>query len=201
MTKYLIIIIMAFFPILGVVFNLYQSEKKNRQRIENNYQSLEEGITFYKTKDSLSAASVQALILTKKELENKVENYEQEISSLNLSVKRLQSISKTATVTSYIIKTEVRDSIIYVDNIISDTLNCIDYKSKYLLVKGCISDRFFVGNIKTYDTLYQFVHRVPRKFLFIKHGTKAIRQEVMTKNPHSDITYTEYIELRRRKRK
>jgi hypothetical protein len=58
---------------------------------------------------------------------------------------------------------------------------------------GCLESR-----IARRDTLVQLVHRVPRKFLFIPFGTKAIRQEVTTKNPHTEITYTEYIVLRRR---
>ncbi|WP_350308236.1 DUF6549 family protein [Gabonibacter massiliensis] len=47
------------------------------------------------------------------------------------------------------------------------------------------------------DTLVQIVYRVPRKFLFIRWGTKAIRQEVISKNPYSKITYSRYIELRK----
>ena len=50
------------------------------------------------------------------------------------------------------------------------------------------------------DTLQQIVHRVPRRFLFIRWGTKAIRQEVVSSNPHTNIVYTEYIELKRKKR-
>lgn len=47
------------------------------------------------------------------------------------------------------------------------------------------------------DTLHQIVHRVPRKFLFFRFGTKAIRQEIVSSNPHTKIVYSEYIELRR----
>jgi len=45
------------------------------------------------------------------------------------------------------------------------------------------------------DTLYQVVHRVPRRFLFIRWGTKGIRQEMVNCNPHAEITYSQYIEL------
>ncbi|WP_353739197.1 DUF6549 family protein, partial [Muribaculum intestinale] len=47
------------------------------------------------------------------------------------------------------------------------------------------------------DTIKQIIHRVPKKFWFIKWGCKAIRQEVVSTNPHTKITYTEYIELKK----
>jgi hypothetical protein len=54
--------------------------------------------------------------------------------------------------------------------------------------------------VRTVDTLHQVIHRVPRKFLFIPYGTKAIRQEVWTSNPNTELVYTEYIELSRRRK-
>ncbi len=50
--------------------------------------------------------------------------------------------------------------------------------------------------VQSVDTLIQVVHRVTRQFWFIKWGTKAIRQDIVSKNPHSQIVYTEYIELK-----
>jgi len=50
------------------------------------------------------------------------------------------------------------------------------------------------------DTLRQIVHRVPRRFLFIRWGTKAIRQEIVSTNPHTRIVYTEYIDMRRKRK-
>ena len=50
------------------------------------------------------------------------------------------------------------------------------------------------------QSLHQVVHRVPRKFIFIPYGTKAIRQEVWLSNPNTELVYTEYIELSRHKR-
>jgi len=38
---------------------------------------------------------------------------------------------------------------------------------------------------------------LPRRFLFIRYGTKAIRQEMVSSNPHTQLVYTEYIEFTR----
>ena len=68
-------------------------------------------------------------------------------------------------------------------------------------MNGVLDGDTFSAKIESVDTLQQVVHRIPKKFLFIKWGTKAIRQEVVSSNPHSKIVYTEYIELKGRKKK
>ena len=47
------------------------------------------------------------------------------------------------------------------------------------------------------DTLHQIVHRIPRRFLFIRWGTKALRQEIVSSNPHTRIVHTEYVKIER----
>ena len=54
----------------------------------------------------------------------------------------------------------------------------------------CIRDSCRVESV---DTLRQVVHRVPRRFLFIRFGTKAVRQEIVSSNPHTRIVYAEYV--------
>ena len=53
------------------------------------------------------------------------------------------------------------------------------------------------GRIRSVDTLRQVVHRVPRRFLFIRWGTKALRQQIVSSNPHTRIVYTEYVRIER----
>jgi hypothetical protein len=109
----------------------------------------------------------------------------------------VQSVSQTATVTNYTIKTVVKDSIIIRDNYLIDTLQCVKYKDNYLSFEGCNLNDTATFKIKSVDTLTQVVHRVPKRFLFFHFGCKAIRQEVLSKNPYSEIVYTEYIELKK----
>ena len=47
------------------------------------------------------------------------------------------------------------------------------------------------------DTLDQVIYRVPRRFLFIRWGTKEIRQAVSVRDPKSTIVYSEYVVLKR----
>lgn len=51
--------------------------------------------------------------------------------------------------------------------------------------------------IRSIDTLRQVVHRIPRRFLFIRWGTKALRQEIVSTNPHTRIVHAEYVKIER----
>lgn len=170
---------------------------QEKSRLKSNQHSLLSEVEFYKVLDSLNVASVEKLTLSNAEFRRFNSGLVSTIELLNLKVRSLQSASQTVTATGYTIAATVKDSIVYRDrDRPPDTLRCIDYRDAWLTVAGCIRHDRFNGTIQSIDTIEQFVHRVPRKLLFIKYGTKAIRQEVISKNPHTAIVYTKYIELK-----
>ena len=87
------------------------------------------------------------------------------------------------------------DSIVYRDGVL-DSLKMFKWSDAWVDVAGEIRGRDVSLDVVSNDTIRQIIHRVPKKFWFIKWGTKAIRQEVVSSNPHTKITYTEYIELK-----
>jgi hypothetical protein len=172
---------------------------KENARLEDNIEVLYSDINHYKVNDSLNAAGISRLYMTKSELERYNADLSQQIKDLNIKLKRVQSVSQTATETQYEIHTLIRDSIVYrvADSVtVRDTLRCIDYRDVWLSVEGCENKGLATYNIRSVDTLIQVVHRIPKRFLFFRFGTKAIRQEITSKNPHSSIVYTEYIEVK-----
>lgn len=81
-------------------------------------------------------------------------------------------------------------------------VQAIRWKDPWINVDGLIMpDKKLDLRIQSVDTLFQVVHRVPKQWLFFRWGTKAIRQEVVSSNPHTKIVYSEYIELKKRKKK
>lgn len=182
---------------LAVVTLYWQLDKTitEKQRPSNNQEALLSDVDHYKTESGKNAASVQKLELTKSELEKYNVDLKETISDLNLKINRIQAAATTATQSNYKIKTVVKDSIAYRD--VPVKLQRIDFRDPYIDLTGTIDSGTFSGDITTRDTLVQIIHRVPKKFLFIKYGTKAIRQEVVSKNPYSKIVYTEYIELKK----
>ena len=193
MKRYILIIILII-----IIFFLSRSLHRQRQennRLSSNQTALFQDISYYRTRDSLSAAGVEKLTLTKKELEQNCEALARDIKDLKIKLKRVQSVSQASIETEHIIHTVVHDSLIVRDRV--DTLQCIDYHDNYLTLSGCIEHNHFSGHIMSRDTLLQVIHRVPHRWWFIKWGTKAVRQEIVSKNPHTHVVYSRYIELKR----
>lgn len=191
-------LIISFFVLIGTVAALsyfLSREKKETKRLTGNQRSLLEEVYLYRTKDSLSAASVERLELTNQEFERYCEDLKARVEQLGIKVKRLQSVASTAVETEYKVITQLKDSVIFRDSAI--LLKCLELHTPYLDVSGCIDQNKFTGSILSRDTLYQIVHRIPHRFWFIKWGTKAIRQEIVSRNPDSRIVYSQYIELRK----
>lgn len=178
--------------ILSFFLNNTREEKK---RLTNNQESLLSDIEYYKTESGKNAASVQKLMLTKSELEKHCQNLTQTVKDLGIKVKRLQSATTTVTKTEIEIRTVVRDSIVYRDRPV--ILKTINWKDPWIKLNGVLDGDDFSAKIQSIDSLSHVAHRVPKKFLFFRFGTKAVRLEVVNKNPHNQIVYTEYIEVRK----
>lgn len=177
--------------VLSCWLNNTREEKK---RLANNQESLLSDIEYYKTESGKNAASVQKLVLTKSELEKHCQDLTQTVEDLGIKVKRLQSATTTVTKTEVEIQTVVRDSIVYRDRPV--ILKTIKWKDPWIKLDGILDGDNFSAKIQSIDSLSHVAHRVPKKFLFFRFGTKAVRLEVVNKNPHSKIVYTEYIEIK-----
>jgi len=177
--------------VLSCWLNNTMEEKK---RLANNQESLLSDIEYYKTESGKNAASVQKLVLTKSELEKHCQDLTQTVEDLGIKVKRLQSATTTVTKTEVEIRTVVRDSIVYRDRPV--VLKMIKWKDPWIKLDGILDGDDFSAKIQSIDSLSHVAHRVPKKFLFFRFGTKAVRLEVVNKNPHSKIVYTEYIEIK-----
>lgn len=174
---------------------LLNNTKEEKKRLANNQESLLSDIEYYKTESGKNAASVQKLVFTKSELEKHCQDLAQTVKDLGIKVKRLQSAATTVTKTEVEIQTVVRDSIVYRDRPV--ILKTINWKDPWIKLDGVLDGDNFSAKIQSIDSLSHVAHRVPKKFLFFRFGTKAVRLEVVNKNPHSKIVYTEYIEIKK----
>ena len=179
-----------------LLFSLLRTSNKEKKRFESNQHSLLKQVEYFKTESGKSASEVEKLTLTNKEFKTHEASLLEKVDELNLKVKRLQSATQVGVKTEYVVKTEIKDSLVYIEGQ-TIKLKCVDFTNGWLTVDGCVRDGEFDGFIQSVDTLSHFAHRVPKRFLFIKYGTKGINLSVMTSNPYSKITYAKYIELKR----
>lgn len=165
-------------------------------RLRNNCEALSTQTKFYQTRLGESAASVMALQLDLDEFREQHKRDLKRIRSLGVQLRRVESIAKTAT------KSEVEFVAPRCDTVIlHDTLSLFRWNDAWTRVEGAIRGNDVECKIESVDTLHQVIHRVPHRFWFIRYGTKAIRQEIISSNPHTHIVYAEYIELPKRRKK
>ena len=180
--------------VLVLAWLLFSQERAEKERYKANQTSLLSDVAFYKTENERNVASVRALTLTKSEIETYNKNLAERCDELEISLRRLISANITNMQTDYHLVGELRDSLVLLYNTI-DTLRCMDYDDSYLTFSACVdSAGMYVADIISRDTVTAIVHRIPRRFLFFKFGTKEVRQEVHCANPRTQIITTQYVE-------
>ena len=190
--KYLGYILCAI--VLVLAWLLFSQERAEKERYKANQTALLSDVAYYKTENERNVASVRALTLTKSEIETYNKNLAERCDELEISLRRLISANITNMQTDYHLVGELRDSLVLRYNTI-DTLRCMDYDDSYLTFSACVdSAGMYVADIVSRDTVTAIVHRIPRRFLFFKFGTKEVRQEVHCANPRTQIITTQYIE-------
>ena len=120
--------------------------------------------------------------------------------ALGIRLRRLEAAAKAVAVTDAEIRTPLRDTVVVRihDTLpVRDTVRMFRWRDPWISVEGRIGRDSAACRIRSVDTLRQAVHRIPRRFLFIRWGTKALRQEIVSTNPHTRIVYAEYVKIER----
>ena len=170
---------------------------RENERLRRNESALRHGVELYRTESGRSAAAVEALEMEVAEFRELHRDAAKEIASLGIRLRRAEIVAQSVAVTTLTDTVVVRDTIVISDTVAVAARHfaAVDAWSR---VEAILFGDSVQYAVRTIDTLHQVVHRVPRRFLFIPYGTKAIRQEVWSSNPNVELVYTEYIELSKR---
>ena len=177
MKKYLFAYAVLATALLFFTCRHYRAE--NRRLVENQT-ALAADVTRYRT--PLRAADAE------------------QIRRLGIRLRRLEAAAKAVAVTDAEIRTPLRDTVVVRihDTLpVRDTVRMFRWRDPWISVEGRIGRDSAACRIRSVDTLRQAVHRIPRRFLFIRWGTKALRQEIVSTNPHTRIVYAEYVKIER----
>lgn len=167
-----------------------------QQREKSNNQALLQSVNYYKTEAEKSAASVQILRLRCGEFEELRAADAEKIRQMGLKIRRLESAANSVTQTKLEVVVPIRDTVVIRDTVKTiDTLRLFRWHDDWVTIDGVIDSDSVACTLRSVDTLHQVVYRVPRRFWFIKFGTKALRQHIVSSNPHSEIVYTEYVKI------
>ena len=166
--------------------------RRERERLVQNQVALNDSIVYYQTAYGERVASVAALRLREAEFEELRREDRERIRSLGIRLKRAEAAARSVVETIVEVKTTLRDTVW-----LRDTVRLFRWRDSWVEVKGAIMDDSLHCEVESVDTLIQVVHRIPRRFLFFKWGTKALRQEIVSKNPHTKVVYSEYVKIER----
>ena len=192
------ILIIAVTILIGVVTLLtYQLERERNEvgRLSANQTALIEDVTYFRTQDSLSVASVHKLTLTLKEFKRLNKSRADSIKSLGYKLSRINSIQAVKTETILAIKAPLKDSTL-INNLDTLTAPCFHYTSRFIEISGCIIQNEFKGEIKSRVELDIIAHKIPKRFWFIKWGTKAVKVDVVSRDRSCRVVYNGVVEVR-----
>ena len=226
MKRILIITLLVIGGLLWLQTVRLRGERAERRRVQSNNEVLTDSVEFYRTESGKHAASRQVLELRASEMERYNAQLTAQVRELRIKVRRLEAAATPATRTEVQITAPlepagpqptawekygagVRRAADSVKAALEREFSGLPkvpeakifrWADRHVSVDGIIRTDSVSCHVTSIDTLRQIVHRVPRRFLFIRWGTKAIRQEVVSSNPHTQIVYTEYIQFTKKTR-
>lgn len=201
MKKYLILaaIIMA----VAAAFWVQQSRIKRltdeRDKYRSNTETLLQDVRTYQTKDSLNAAKVGNLELKLSEYKKYRADDAALIKTLQVKNRELEALTSAQCQTIIDLRGTVRDSLVYVDRVVVDTLRCITAADKWFSFDGCVNRKNeFTGTFINRDSILIAATVEYKRFLNFLWKTKKVKNreiDVVSKNQHTKIMGVEYIEI------
>lgn len=153
-----------------------------------------------RTQSGRPRASVQAITLKTSDLKRSPDSL-LAVNRKELKIKnsRIMAAATTSTTTKVDVKVAIRPvphdtcsrslSGLYRPPDVSQ----VSWSDPWITLRGDIEGDSMQVHIESRDTLQMVVHRVPKKFLFFRYGTKGVRMEVVGQNPHSRLSYPRII--------
>lgn len=185
------IVAFSFLCLLIVCLLRYNAKLREENGILNrNVSVLTTQNVAYRTESGKSAMKAEELNLTLRQYRNTLQGKDSTIKDLKQSIKDLKSHTSIQTSMESVFSGSLRDSIIIRDSLVIDTMKCVNIRSKWLDLSGCIdSNGTFAGTTVTRDSLeiLNIEHR--KRFLWFRLKKVKYREFIVTsKNPHTEIT-------------
>lgn len=163
-----------------------KKQRANIERLDGNVTALTTDINHFKVNDSLNAATIQSLNITVSEFKDMNVEAKKTIDALNIKYKRLLKVNQTITQENQdLLLNKTIDTLILKDTIVKTV--SASYRSPYLDL-----DIYDLGNqyqvkYESRDTIDQILENIPKKFLFIRYGTKGFKTTYVNRNPNAKI--------------
>ena len=172
--------------------------KNEQYKYKSNEFALLEKTKQYKTKDSLNAASVYELQMSLVAYKKYHADDMDKIKNLELKDRKLENIITVNGKINIPIDIPVKDSIVYVDKVIRDTVKTIKASTEWYNIDGII-DKSFKGTIGFKEKLGITISIRYKRFLGFLWRTNKVKDkkcDVVNFNPYGEITKIEYVTIK-----
>ena len=185
---------------LAFFVQLYLDTAADRDRIKQNQSLLLHNgtVEISETGNGNSHASTPALTLRPSEFKESVDTLAKVARQVGIKPSRISEAATAATTTAADITAPVwhTTATVSTDSLHRpDSLVCFSWHDSWMSLSGCVSDSLFRGSVSSTDTLDIIVHRIPKRFLFFRFGCKQVRMDIISRNPHTRLTYARYYQL------
>lgn len=163
-----------------------KKQKANIERLDGNVTALTTDINHFKVNDSLNAATIQSLNITVSEFKDMNVEAKKTIDALNIKYKRLLKVNQTITQENQdLLLNKTIDTLILKDTIVKTV--SASYRSPYLDLNIYDLGNQYQVKYESRDTIDQILENIPKKFLFIRYGTKGFKTTYVNRNPNAKI--------------
>ena len=201
--SYIKVVTLVLIP-LALVMALRECHDLSREaaRTEDNQNILLHNgeVEIGRTQSGRPRASVSAITLKTSDLKRSPDSL-LAVNRKELKIKnsRIMAAATTSTTTQVDVKAAIRPvphdtcSRILSGSYRPPDVSQVSWSDPWITLRGEIEGDSMQVHIESRDTLQMIVHRVPKKFLFFRFGTKGVRMEVVGQNPHSRLSYPRVI--------
>lgn len=202
MKKYLIIaaVVLAFLAVLGIQQNRIGRLSNERDRYKGNSEALLSDVEYFKVRDSLSAARVEALELSVKEFERFRSEDAALIKSLQARNRDLAAVNTTQMETIISLSSIPRDTVIIRDSIPIKAV-AVHAGDAWYDFDGLLMEDEFSGTLHNRDSLILAETVKYHRFLGFLWKTKRVDERqasVLSRNPHTQILGVEHIVIEKK---
>lgn len=200
MNRHLFLYAVAVTLVAGVLLRGWLRATDEKERLQQNQQALMANLQEREQSLDSCYASVEVLRLRCREFERLCRADADTIRSLGIRLRRVEAVARQVMTTQVDVRVPMVDSVRIVHRdtaVVFDTLRRFEWSDPWVKVVGEIERDSVRCVLQSVDTLRQIIHRVPRRFLFFRWGTKAVRQEIRSSNPHTRLCYSEYLVIER----
>lgn len=169
-----------------------------RARVERNYRTVVAENGVLRSQVRAGERSVERLRMRVGELEEFRREEVERVRLMGISLRHVQSLTRLES--QMRVDTVVRSGENGGDAfrpLLSDSLCRLRWRDSWVSLEAEVRGGSTRLEITSCDTLFQVVHRVPWRWWIFSWGTKAVRQEIRSSNPHTRLVYAEYLELER----